>query len=339
MLYAKFYICFHSIFYLMKGLFIGRFQPFHNGHMAVVEKMTEECDSIIIGVGSAQKEREINDPLSGGKRVDIITKILENRLSIPFEVYPIPDINCYPAWVHYIKAILPRFDRVYANSSVVIRLFEETRIETIQVKEVNRDEYSGTEIRRRIVEGEEWTHLVPEEVAEYLEVIDMEEMLKPTIGISSETEKKAAHLLTKNNYTISTAESCTGGLIAHRLTNIPGSSMYFLSGLVTYSNEAKIEHLGVDRSVLHDKGAVSAEVASQMAEGVRKKIDTDIGLATSGIAGPGGGTEEKPVGTVYMALSDSEEVRWRKYHFSGNRWEVKEQTSEKALQWIIEYFR
>jgi len=115
--------------------------------------------------------------------------------------------------------------------------------------------------------------------------------------------------------------------------------MYFLSGLVTYSNEAKIEHLGVDRSVLHDKGAVSAEVASQMAEGVRKKIDTDIGLATSGIAGPGGGTEEKPVGTVYMALSDSEEVRWRKYHFSGNRWEVKEQTSEKALQWIIEYFR
>ncbi|MGM0404950.1 MAG: CinA family protein [Thermoplasmatota archaeon] len=163
-------------------------------------------------------------------------------------------------------------------------------------------------------------------------------MLKPTIGISSETEKKAAHLLTKNDHTISTAESCTGGLIAHRLTNVPGSSMYFLSGLVTYSNEAKIEHLGVDKSDLHEKGAVSAEVASQMAEGVRRKMGTDIGLATSGIAGPGGGTEEKPVGTVYMALSDKERVQSKKFHFSGNRWEVKEQTSEKALQWIIEYF-
>ncbi len=322
----------------MKGLFIGRFQPFHKGHMAVVEQMTEECDSIIIGVGSAQKEREINDPLSGGERVDIIKKVLNNRSPLPFEVYPIPDINCYPAWAHYIKAILPPFGRVYANSSVVLRLFEETRIETTEVKEVNRDEYSGTEIRRRIVEGEDWKHLVPEEVVEYLEGINMEEMLKPTIGISSETEKKAAHLLTKNDHTISTAESCTGGLIAHRLTNVPGSSMYFLSGIVTYSNEAKIEHLGVDKNELQKRGAVSAEVASQMAEGVRRKMGTDIGLATSGIAGPGGGTEEKPVGTVYMALSDKEEVRSRKFHFSGNRWEVKRQTSEKALQWIIEYF-
>ncbi|MFO7792015.1 MAG: nicotinamide-nucleotide adenylyltransferase [Candidatus Saliniplasma sp.] len=321
----------------MRGLFIGRFQPFHKGHLAVVEQMAEECDSIIIGVGSAQKQRESYDPLSGGQRIDIINRVLGNRLSIPFEVYPIPDINCYPAWVHYVKSILPDFDRVYANSSVVLDLFEETRTETVKIKEVKRDVYSGTEIRRRISEGEEWINLVPEEAAEYLEEIDLKSIIEPTIGRSSETEKKVAHLLTKNHYTLSTAESCTGGLIAHRLTNVPGSSMYFLAGLVTYSNEAKIDLLDVDEDVLESKGAVSAEVARQMAEGVRKKRNADIGLATTGIAGPGGGTEEKPVGTVFMGLNHKGGTETKKHHFSGNRWQVKDQTSEKALRWVIDH--
>lgn len=323
----------------MRGLFIGRFQPFHKGHMAVIEQMTEECDSIIIGVGSAQKQRESHDPLSGGQRIDIINKVLENRLSIPFQVNPIPDINCYPAWVHYVKAILPDFDRVYANSSVVLDLFEETRTKTVKVKEIKREVYSGTEIRRRITDDEEWTHLVPEEVAEYLEEIDMKSIIEPTIDRSSETEKKVAHLLTKNHYTLSTAESCTGGLIAHRLTNVPGSSMYFLAGLVTYSNEAKIDLLDVDEYVLNSKGAVSAEVAHQMAEGIRIKRNADIGLATTGIAGPGGGTELKPVGTVFMGLSYKGGTETKKHNFSGNRWQVKDQTSEKALQWITDFLK
>ncbi len=321
----------------MRGLFIGRFQPFHKGHIAVVEQIAEECTSIIIGVGSAQKEREFHDPLSGGQRIDIINRVLENRLSVPYEVYPIPDIDCYPAWAHYIKAILPRFDRVYANSSVVLNLFKETRVEIVQVKEVNREEYSGTEIRRRISEGEDWKHLVPDEVVEYLEEIDLNEIFKPTIGISSETEKRVAHLLTKHECTLSTAESCTGGLIAHRLTNVPGSSMYFMAGLVTYSDQAKIELLNVDENVLDKKGAVSAEVAYQMAEGIKKERHTDLGIATTGIAGPGGGTEEKPVGTVYMGLSYTQGTETKMYRFSGNRWEIKEQTSEKALKWIIDH--
>ncbi len=321
----------------MRGLFIGRFQPFHKGHLSVVKQMEKECSSIIIGVGSAQKERELHDPLSGGQRIEIINRVLKNRLSIPYDVYPIPDIECYPAWTHYVKAILPSFDRVYANSSAVLDLFKEIRVESVEVEEINRKEYSGTEIRRRIAEGEDWKHLVPEEVAEYLEDMELKKMLKPTICISSETEKRVAHLLTKNDCTISTAESCTGGIIAHRLTNVPGSSMYFMAGLVTYSDQAKIELLEVDEDVLKKKGAVSAEVARQMAEGVREKRGTDIGLATTGIAGPGGGTEKKPVGTVFIGLSHSQGTLTRKHNFSGNRWEVKEQTSEKALLWIKEY--
>lgn len=320
----------------MKGLFIGRFQPFHNGHLAVVKQIAEECGSVMVGVGSAQKERELSDPLSGGERIEMIERVLDAEGIPSYEIYPVPDIGCYPAWTHYVKAILPPFDCIYGNSSVVLDLFERTSIETKEVEEIRRDEYSGTEIRERIVEGEGWHHLVPDEVVEYLEEIDMKERLKPIIGVDSETEKKVAHLLTKNDMTVATVESCTGGLIAHRLTNVPGSSTYFMMGLVTYSNRAKMDLVGVDEETLKEHGAVSSQVAEQMAEGVRKKAETDIGVATTGIAGPGGGSEEKPVGTVYTGLSTEDKTLTRKDNFSGNRWEVKEQTSEKALLWIIE---
>ncbi|MFW6040759.1 MAG: nicotinamide-nucleotide adenylyltransferase [Thermoplasmatota archaeon] len=321
----------------MIGLFIGRFQPFHNGHLEVVKQMAEECDSVIIGVGSAQKEHEMADPLSGGERIYIIEKVLNKKNIVPFRVYPVPDIECYPAWVHYVKSILPNFDRVYGNSSVVLKLFESSRIETKRVDEVKREIYSGSEIRKRIREGKKWKHLVPHEVADYLEEINVKERIKPVIGMNDETEKEVAHLLTKKGLTVATVESCTGGLISHRLTNIPGSSSYFMMGLVTYSNQSKIELVEVDENTLDEKGAVSSEVAKQMAEGVREKADTDLGMATTGIAGPGGGSKEKPVGTVYMGLSTPQGTYTEKYHFSGNRWQVKEQTSEKALQWIIKY--
>lgn len=322
----------------MNGLIIGRFQPFHKGHLEIVKRISEECDLVIIGVGSAQKERENNDPLSGGERIEMIQNTLQNR-DINYEIYPVPDIDCYPAWPSYVKSILPSFEKVYANSSVVRKLFKNTTIETVGVDEINRDEYSGTEIRKRIREGKEWKHLVPKEVSEYLEEIDMEERIKPIIGMKDETEKDAAHLLTKKDKTIATAESCTGGLLAHRLTNVPGSSNYFMRGLVTYSNDAKIDLLGVDKDVLKENGAVSEEVALQMAEGVREKGKTDIGLATTGIAGPSGGSEEKPVGTVYMALSTEDKTESRLFHLSGNRWDVKKQTSEKGLGWIIELLK
>ncbi len=322
----------------MNGLIIGRFQPFHKGHLEIVKRISEECDGVIIGVGSAQKERECNDPLSGGERIEMIDRTLEKR-DISYDIYPIPDIDCYPAWPSYVRSILPPFEKVYANSSVVRKLFKNTSIETVKVEEINREEFSGTEIRKRIREGKGWKNLVPKEVSKYLERIDMEERIKPVIGMKDETEKDAAHLLTKKDKTIATAESCTGGLIAHRLTNVPGSSNYFMRGLVTYSNDAKIDLLGVDEDVLKEKGAVSEEVALQMAEGVREKSKTDIGLTTTGIAGPSGGSEEKPVGTVYMALSTEENTESRLFHFSGNRWDVKKQTSEKGLEWIIELLK
>ncbi|MFP4143373.1 MAG: nicotinamide-nucleotide adenylyltransferase [Thermoplasmata archaeon] len=321
----------------MKALFIGRFQPFHNGHIEAIDQIMEESTSLIIGVGSAQEKRTQSNPLSGGERISMIKKVTESRDIGPIEIYPIPDLNCHPAWAYYVETILPSFEKVYGNSEVVLELFDYIGYKTGSIAQVDRETLSGTEIRRRIREEEEWEDLVPEEVRDYLGGIDMKERLKPKIDIESETEKRAAHLLTKSDKTISVAESCTGGMISNRLTAVPGSSNYFIAGLVTYSNDSKIDLLEVDEKVIKEKGAVSTEVARQMAEGVRKNRDSDIGLASTGIAGPGGGSEEKPVGTVHLGFSTSSGTESKSFQFSGNRREVKEQTSEKALEWIIEY--
>ncbi|MBD0369827.1 MAG: competence/damage-inducible protein A [Pyrinomonadaceae bacterium] len=132
-------------------------------------------------------------------------------------------------------------------------------------------------------------------------------------------------------FTLAVAESCTGGLISQRLTEVPGSSVYFIEGVVTYSNEAKTRALGVDAELIERHGAVSAEVAEAMAEGVRHRAGTDFGLAVTGIAGPGGGTEEKPVGLVYIALSDDAHTEHRKLQLPGDRHLIRWRSSQAAL--------
>jgi nicotinamide-nucleotide amidase len=153
--------------------------------------------------------------------------------------------------------------------------------------------------------------------------------------IDEQTLKKVSDLLKQKNYTIATAESCTGGLIAHSLTNISGSSDYFQRGIVSYSNEAKIELLDVSEDLLIKYGAVSIQVAQAMAESVRIKSNVDIGLSTTGIAGPTGGTNEKPVGLVYISISTFDETMVQKFEFSGDRLRNKESTCNAALQMLL----
>lgn len=142
--------------------------------------------------------------------------------------------------------------------------------------------------------------------------------------------------LAKSGRRLATAESCSGGLIAHRITNVPGSSGYFLGGVVTYSNEAKADLLGVSIDDLDRFGAVSETVARQMAQGVRGRFDADWGVGVTGIAGPSGGTEEKPVGLVYIAVAGVRETHVLCNHFSGSRESIKEQTAEKTLELLLE---
>ena len=137
--------------------------------------------------------------------------------------------------------------------------------------------------------------------------------------------------LIKQKLTIATAESCTGGLIGHTITNISGSSKVYDGGIISYSNKAKMELLNVPENLLIKYGAVSEEVAKAMSDGIRKKSKVDIGISTTGIAGPTGGTKEKPVGLVYISISTSKNTVVKKYIFLGDRLQNKKETRNATL--------
>lgn len=143
-------------------------------------------------------------------------------------------------------------------------------------------------------------------------------------------------LLVNKKLTISTAESCTGGMLAGTLINYPGISSVFMEGAVTYSNEAKMKRLEVKKETLDNFGAVSEETAREMASGICKATNTKVGVSTTGIAGPGGGTDEKPVGLVYIGLCIYGEVFCRKFNFKGDRQEVRLQAVKSALEFLLE---
>ncbi len=147
-------------------------------------------------------------------------------------------------------------------------------------------------------------------------------------------ENVIAKLLIDRGLTLAVAESCTGGLISHRLTNISGSSNYFERAFVVYSNGAKVEHLKIDEDLIQKYGAVSLEVARLMAEGVKAVSGTDIGLAVTGIMGPTGGSVDKPVGLVYIGICDDKICTGREYRFGGDRWLNKDRTSQAALEML-----
>jgi len=160
-----------------------------------------------------------------------------------------------------------------------------------------------------------------------------ERQLGDTVFGHDETtiEQAVAQLLERHRLTVAVAESCTGGLIGHYLTEVPGISRFLLDDLVTYSNEAKVELLGVARETIEAVGAVSEEVAGQMAAGVRQRAAADIGLSTTGIAGPTGGSPQKPVGLVFVGLATEDWTRVERLKFVGSRTIVKERAAKAAL--------
>jgi len=151
-------------------------------------------------------------------------------------------------------------------------------------------------------------------------------------------EEVVARDLNCNHATISVAESCTGGLLAERLTSIPGSSSYFLGGVVCYSNDLKSAWMDVPGELIQAKGAVSTEVALALAEGIRRRSGSTFGLGVTGVAGPGGGSAEKPVGTVHIALAETSGARGRSLQFPGDRERIRWQASQAALDMVRRYF-
>jgi len=174
-----------------------------------------------------------------------------------------------------------------------------------------------------------------EEVEERLNVIEnslRKKIEKYIFGTDDDLlEQKTGELLLFNKLTLSVAESCTGGLLSSKITDISGSSEYFKGGICTYSNESKIALLSVERKTIDNYGAVSEETALEMAENVRKKFGSDIGLSTTGIAGPSGGNMAKPVGLVWIGYSDGKKTYAKKFLFGNNRERTKIRSAYQAL--------
>jgi len=148
-------------------------------------------------------------------------------------------------------------------------------------------------------------------------------------------EVQIGNILSHRGLTMGTAESCTGGQIAHLITSIAGSSVYFLGGVVSYSNQVKQEVLGVSEDSLIKYGAVSLPVVEEMVRGVMELLHCDCAVATSGIAGPGGGTPEKPVGSVWIAAAYREKIKTSFFHFNGNRQEIISEAANTALTMLL----
>ncbi len=162
----------------MRGLFIGRFQPFHNGHLEVLKEMSNEVDDLIIGVGSAQHSHTLQDPFTAGERLLMISESLGAEELNHFYIIPVMDINRYSVWVSHVRSLLPSFDVIYTTNTLTSTLFGEAGIEVRKPSLYDRERYSGKEIRRRMMLGEDWRSLVPKAAARIIDEVGGEERIQ-----------------------------------------------------------------------------------------------------------------------------------------------------------------
>jgi nicotinamide-nucleotide adenylyltransferase len=161
----------------MRGFYIGRFQPYHDGHHAMVERIAEEVDELILGIGSADDSHTVHDPFTAGERIMMITKAVA-EFDLTTYVVPLEDINRNAIWVSHVESMCPEFDVAYSNNPLVVRLFEERGIEVRQSPMFERERLEGSEIRERMVEGEQWHDRVPDAVIDIIEEISGVQRLK-----------------------------------------------------------------------------------------------------------------------------------------------------------------
>lgn len=267
-----------------------------------------------------------------------------------------PSFSQWYRWQELIQNVIlvlsPR--EGYPPNSDFIQSLNEQGGKIVYLDEIKVLDISSAQIRKRLEAGEEPETLVSEglisnDVADYIvkhHLVDFwkqNEDKKP-VEINMEKtmktdnlEMRVGKLLFEKKLSLSLAESCTGGLIGHLITNVPGSSEYFMGSVVAYAYEAKVDLLGVKWETLQKFGAVSSETVLEMAQGARKAFKTDLALSVCCIAGPGGATTDKPIGTSWIALSAPDgEWSWR-FQLEGDRESIKQQVSQKALEQLLNY--
>ncbi len=266
-----------------------------------------------------------------------------------------PSFGQWYQWEHLLETtmlvISPR--QGFEPNFRYLQFLEDQGADLVYLEELSIPEISSREIRARLEAGESPEDLASEgiishEAAAYIRThnliqvwntLDSQQAQSVVMEANmqnDDVETKIGKLLFQKKLTLSLAESCTGGLISHRLTNVPGSSEYFMGGIVSYAYQAKVNLLGVRWDTLKQHGAVSAEVVREMALGARRAFSTDIGLSVSCIAGPGGATPNKPVGTSWCGISFGGIDRQYHFQLEGSRLQVKEQLAQKALESLLD---
>lgn len=269
-----------------------------------------------------------------------------------------PGFQHWYRWQDLLKSttfvISPR-EGFLPNEDYLCKL-EEMGGSLIYLSELEVVNVSSSNLRNRIIAGEDPDDLVKEgllspAVAKYirennsveiwwqLDSQTVVQVINEEIFMQDPIEVQVGKLLFEKKLTLGLAESCTGGLIGHLLTNVPGSSEYFLGSIVSYAYQAKVKLLGVSWETLRKYGAVSSETVIEMAQGARKAFDSDLALSVSCIAGPGGATASKPVGTSWIGFSTKDGDWSYQYQFEGSRVEVKEQLAHQALQVLLDYLK
>ena len=254
-------------------------------------------------------------------------------------VMPGPPKEMQPMFDNYVKPFLLK-DNSYVLKSKVLRIIGvgESKIENDLLDLI--DKQTNPTIATYAKDGECTVRITAkgkniEEVEDLILPVykEIKNRFKEKVYGEDETtiEDEVAKLLVNNNLKIAVAESCTGGMVSSALINYPGISLVFMEGCVTYSNEAKMMSLGVKEETLNTFGAVSEECAKEMAEGVSKRHNTNIGLSTTGIAGPEGGSEDKPVGLVYMGITINNKTIVKKYVFNGDRQQIRNRACKTLL--------
>jgi nicotinamide-nucleotide adenylyltransferase len=163
-----------------RALFIGRFQPFHRGHLAMVKRILESNGEMIVGIGSAQYSHTGENPFTAGERYEMIERSLEAEGVRHYLIVPITDTHVHSVWVSHVTSLVPRFEVVYTNSDLVVRLFREHGLKVLSPPLLDRERLSGTEVRHRMLKGEDWESLVPRVVADYVREIDGLERIRET---------------------------------------------------------------------------------------------------------------------------------------------------------------
>ena len=319
----------------MRGLYIGRFQPFHMGHLHAVNEALEVVDELVIAIGSSQHDHEHVNPFTAGERGDmILSSIKESHRII---LAQIPDVNDYGRWMKVVDQRCPSYDILFTHSELTTNLARKEGVKVHQLEHFKKEQYNGTLIRNEMKEGGPWESKVPAGTQKVLASINGVERVKKAndmlMAVAIDIVETVACALKEKKMTVSIAESCTGGLLAKRLTDIPGSSEYFKGTVVAYSNEVKTKLLNVSTADIQKYGAVSDVVSKEMALNIKTITSSDIGISITGIAGPTGG-DIQPIGTIYYTIAIDEPIT-DKLELKGTRQQIRWDTTTKVLEQLL----